>query len=221
MLVSMWMTRALVTVTPATSIADAALTMSRARVRRLLVTEPSARGEVLRGIVSLHDLARAFPPDVNPLSLTATDCASTAAGRTIDGIMTTAVRSVAPETPLEEAARVLLEHKIGAVPVVRDGILAGIITESDIFKAFLEVTGAAVAGVRVTFDVAADEDPFAVVVEIAQRHRMRVVSVLSMSTEGKRLAVVRVTGPGAERFVDDIWKSGHRVVSVLHTAPQT
>jgi len=193
--------------------------MSRAHVRRLLVTEPSARGELLRGIVSLHDLARAFPLDVNPLSLTATDRASTAAARTVDAIMTTAVRSVTPETPLEDAARLLLEHKIGALPVIRDRILGVIITESDIFKSFLELTGAAVPGVRVTFDIAADVDPLAVVVEIAQRHRMHVVSVLSMSTEGKRLAVVRVSGPGAERFVDDIWGSGHRVVSVLHTTP--
>src|SRR6185295_19399637 len=119
--------------------------------------------------------------------------------------------------PIEDAARVLLEHKIGAVPVVRDGVLVGILTESDIFKAFLEVTGAGTAGVRVTFDVAADEDPVPIVVELAERHHMRVVSVLSMRYQGKRLAVVRLTGAAAQAFVDDVWKSGHRVASVLRT----
>src|SRR2546427_8875606 len=146
MLVGMWMTSGPVTVTPATSIADAALTMSRRRIRRLLVTEPSPHGQILRGIVSLHDLARAFPPDVNPLSLAATSGPTTpGSGRRVGEIMARNVRTVTPETPIEDAARVLLEHKIGAVPVVRSGVLVGIITESDIFKAFLEVIDAGVA----------------------------------------------------------------------------
>ena len=219
MLVNNWMTARLVTVAPTTGIADAALTMSRRRIRRLLVTEATPRGETLRGIVSLHDLARAFPPDVNPLSLGAESGSAVpkGSGRTVGEIMAKNPRTVAPDTPIEDAARVLLEHKIGAVPVVRDGVLVGIITESDIFKAFLDVTGAGVAGVRVTFDVGIDEDPVPIVVEIATRHAMRVVSVLTMRHEGKRLAVVRLTGQAAQAFVDDVWKSGHRVASVLRT----
>src|SRR5262249_55063995 len=98
MLVSNWMTARRGTVAPTTGIADAALTMSRRRIRRLLVTEATPRGETLRGIVSLKDLARAFPPDVNPLSLGAESGGAVpkGSGRTVGEIMAKNPRTVAP-----------------------------------------------------------------------------------------------------------------------------
>jgi len=52
--------------------------------------------------------------------------------------------------PLEEAAAIMADNQIGALPVVRDGKLVGIITETDMFKVFLEVFGARDGGVRLT-----------------------------------------------------------------------
>src|SRR3972149_7548722 len=62
--------------------------------------------------------------------------------------MTRPVITVRPETPIEEAARITADNRLGALPVVRDGEVVGIVTETDLFKVFLELLGAREAGVR-------------------------------------------------------------------------
>ena len=57
----------------------------------------------------------------------------------VGDVMTRNVVSVGPDTDLNEVARTMLERKIGGLPVVEDGRLVGIITESDIFKRFVEL----------------------------------------------------------------------------------
>jgi len=64
--------------------------------------------------------------------------------------MTKNVITTTEDTPLEEAARLMADHKIGSLPVMRDDLLVGIITESDIFRVFLELFGAREKGVRLT-----------------------------------------------------------------------
>jgi acetoin utilization protein AcuB len=68
-------------------------------------------------------------------------------------LMTTNLITVTPDTPLEEAARIMADSKIGGLPVVQDGKLAGIITETDIFKVFLEMLGARERGLRLTVEI--------------------------------------------------------------------
>src|SRR5689334_9642163 len=217
MLVAMWMTEDPATVRPTTTIAEAAELMSRRAFRHLLVTDrPGKDGELL-GIVSLRDLARAFPPDVNPLSAAGW---SDGPKQPVGEIMTRHPRTVTPETTLEEAARLLLERKFGALPVVRGKRLAGILTEADVFKALLEVIGfhpgeASPPGVRVTFDVAQGENAIELIVELARTHGMRLESVLTMEHAGRHLVVARLIGRNIDRFVGDVWKSGHRVLSVV------
>jgi acetoin utilization protein AcuB len=108
-------------------------------------------------------------------------------------------------------------RKIGGLPVVSHGRLVGVITESDIFRAFLEISGVHEPGVRVMFDSREDEDVVALVVELAEQRGMRVASVLSMRHDRGRLAVVRLLGGDGERFIDDVLRSGHRLVSVIRT----
>jgi len=64
--------------------------------------------------------------------------------------MTRKVLTVKEDTPLEEAARIMADNKIGGLPVMRDDHVVGIITETDLFKIFLELLGARERGVRVT-----------------------------------------------------------------------
>jgi acetoin utilization protein AcuB len=71
--------------------------------------------------------------------------------------MTREVITVTEDTPLEEAARIMADKKIGGMPVVRGDSVVGIITETDIFKAFLEVLGAREAGLRLTVEL--DKSP--------------------------------------------------------------
>ena len=219
MIVGMWMTQDLITIALQASVSDAAVEMSRRHVRRLLVTDATTDGPRLLGIVTSHDVARAFPPDVNPCSALAGDAR---VSRPVSAVMARSVRTTTPDTPIEVAARILRAHKIGALPVVRGPRLVGLITESDIFQAFIEMTGAKARGVRITFDVSDDDTAIVRVVEMSARHGMHLASVLSLrhcdkqTGNEQRLAVVRLVGGTPADLVAEIWTSGHRVLSVLH-----
>jgi acetoin utilization protein AcuB len=69
---------------------------------------------------------------------------------TVAEVMARNVMIVTEDTPIEQAARIMADNKIGGLPVMRDGHVVGIITETDLFKVFLELLGAREAGVRVT-----------------------------------------------------------------------
>jgi acetoin utilization protein AcuB len=68
----------------------------------------------------------------------------------VKDVMTKEVLTVSEDTPIEEAARLMADNKIGGLPVMRDGQVVGLITETDLFKILLELMGAREAGVRVT-----------------------------------------------------------------------
>jgi len=71
----------------------------------------------------------------------------------IDQVMTREVVAVPPDCPLEEAARLMVEHKIGSLPVVEAGRVVGIITETDIFRQFAAVLGGRGNSLRLTVQV--------------------------------------------------------------------
>ncbi len=211
MIVSMWMTKNPVTVGVRTSIAEAAALMARRRIRRLPVMDDPVQ-PTLVGILSATDILRAFPPDVNPLA-TANGCP---AGQSrVEEIMRRAPLTTAPDEPIEEVARIMGKNKIGSLPVLRESRLVGMITESDIFRAFVSVFNTDSSGARITFDVSRGEDVFSYVARLAAEHRVRVVSVISSAQNDLPVYVVRITGPGVDAVLDDLWKSGHRVLNVL------
>ena len=216
MIVSLWMTRDPLSVSPETPLASAAEAMMRRSIRRLPVVQKAGDVPQVVGIVSDRDIARAYPPNVNPFSPAAPQSGIPALRRPVQEIMKHPVLTVALLTPIEEAARIMRDKKIGALPVVDGERLVGIITESDIFRAFIEVVGTREPGVRVTFEYTAGADAIATVIALGKRHGLPVTSVLSMEHSGKRMGMARLAGQNTQRFVDDIWKSGHRVLSVLH-----
>lgn len=75
----------------------------------------------------------------------------------VKDVMSKKVISVDADTPIEEAARKMADNKIGGMPVMNNGRVTGMITETDLFKAFLELMGARQKGTRVTATV--DEKP--------------------------------------------------------------
>jgi CBS domain-containing protein len=210
MIVRLWMSQPPIGVAPTTPVADVALEMSRRRIRRMLVLEPTQQDRLL-GIVSLHDVARAFPADVNPMSV---GDWSEVPDRPVSDIMTRNPITTGPDAAIDAVAAVMQRHKIGAMPVVRGPSAVGLITESDVFRAFVTMTGGEESGARVTFDLAESEDPLPLIAAVAARHGIHVASFLSMRHEGRRLASVRLVGAAADELVDELWRSGHRVVSV-------
>lgn len=148
MLVRERMSRNPVTVSAGTPITEALRVMRQNQVRRLPVLDEQGG---LVGIVSEKDLLYAAPSPATSLSIY--EMHDLLSRLKVDELMTMEVIAVTPDTPLEEAARIMADHKIGGLPVLDEGRLAGIITETDIFKVFLEMLGAREPGLRLTVEM--------------------------------------------------------------------
>lgn len=213
MIVGMWMTRDVVTIEPQTPILEASAIMAAKRIRRLPVVEH--HDDVLHpvGLITATDILHAYPPEVNPFSLTvsARQQIHTTAGE----IMSRAVRTVAPETPLEDAARIMRDGKISTLLVVQKMKLTGLITESDIFRAFVGILESTGAGARITFEITGDEDIFELIAPMALQLGVRLTSLMTMQKDDRKLCVVRIKGAAQDRMIDELWKSGHVVLNVI------
>jgi len=147
MLVRDWMAQDPLVVSPATSVAEALWIMGQHRVRHL----PVVQDDVLVGIVTQTDLLQVSPSRAT--SLSEWERSFLLARMQVGEAMTTSVIVVDEECPLEEAALVMAENKIGCLPVFRGGRLAGILTETDLFNVFTEQLGARHSGVRLTLAI--------------------------------------------------------------------
>jgi acetoin utilization protein AcuB len=134
MLVRELMTKSPLTVALDTPIIDARRMMTERRIRHLLVSD----GGRLAGIVTDRDIRLNMPSPATSLSVWEINYVL---GRlTVGSIMTRAVITVAPERDAVAAAKIMLDHKIGALPVVDAGSIVGIVTETDMVRAFAAAT---------------------------------------------------------------------------------
>jgi acetoin utilization protein AcuB len=138
-----------------------------ARIRRLPVVDAEDHlvGIVTRNMLEQF-LAKAPSPGVMKRQ------------HSIEQVMVSPALSVAPDYPLEEAARLMVAHKIGSLPVVDEDKLIGIITETDIFKQFVEILGGQTAATRLTVEVADTPGELAKVVNVVAALQGNVCSVI-------------------------------------------
>ena len=148
MLVRKRMSKNPITTTPDASVPDALKVMQGSKVRQLPVL--GADGALV-GIVSLTDLFRASPSPATSLSIWEVDYLLEKIK--VSEVMTRKVITVTEDTAVEEAGRIMTEAKVSGLPVMRDGELVGIITESHLFNVLVDVFGARQAGVRVTAEM--------------------------------------------------------------------
>jgi acetoin utilization protein AcuB len=148
MLVRERMTAHPITIDSDTSVTDAINFMRHNRVRRLPVLDKRGR---LVGIVAEKDLLYASPSPATSLSVY--EIGYLLSKLKVSEIMVREVITVCPDCPLEEAARIMVDHKIGGLPVVEGDKLVGLITETDLFKVFLEMFGAREQGWRASIAV--------------------------------------------------------------------
>ena len=144
MLVGERMTKPVITAEPELTISEALNLMRLENIRRIPVVQDGK----LAGIVSDKDLLNASPSVATSLSVWEMNYLLSKI--TVKDVMTKKVLTVSEDTPIEEAARIMADNKIGGLPVVRSGKVVGIITETDLFKIFLELMGAREQGVRGT-----------------------------------------------------------------------
>ena len=145
MLVGERMTKPVITVQPETSMPDALDLMRKEHIRRLPVV--NKRGELV-GIVTEADLLKASPSEATSLSIY--EVTYLLSKLTIERIMTREVITITEDAPLEEAARIMADNSIGGLPVMQGREVVGMITETTLFRIFLELLGARRAGIRVT-----------------------------------------------------------------------
>jgi acetoin utilization protein AcuB len=169
----------------------------------------------LKGLVTDRDIRLALIP--SPLSTPEDRVYHLGALERVDEIMTTELITVAPSTTIEEAAKLMAKYKIGAVPVVAQGKLVGILTETDILCVFIEMLETIESSSRI--DVVLGERPSTLdeVYRLLQASQAKVISV-SMSAEeaaGSPIYSFRLQRTPIEPLVDKLEKAGYRVVQAL------
>jgi acetoin utilization protein AcuB len=145
MLVAERMSREPITISRDTPVPDALKLMRDRKVRRLPVIDSKGRPI---GIVSEKDLLYASPSPATTLSIY--EMQYLLSKIPVSEVMTSRLITVTDGATLEEAARLMIDNQIGGLPVVHGEKLVGIITETDIFKAFLELLGGWEHGIRLT-----------------------------------------------------------------------
>jgi acetoin utilization protein AcuB len=130
--VSELMTAPPITAAPGTPVLEARQLMIDTRIRHLLVTE----GPKLLGIVTDRDIRLNLPSPATSLSVW--EINHLLARMTVESVMTRAIITVDPRRDARVAAQLMLYHRIGALPVVDGATLIGIITETDLLRAFVK-----------------------------------------------------------------------------------
>lgn len=204
------MTAEPVTVTDDISFQEALRMMREGGFRRLPVVDAHDR---LRGIVSERDLLYASPSPAT--SLNVWEMNYLLSKLAVDEIMTKKVVTTTPDTPLEDAAHLMVDNKVGGLPVLdEDKRVVGVITETDIFKAFVEMFGGGRSGLRLTLEV---PERKGVLAELAQTIADLGGDIASVGTfEGddpsERELVVKVRDVGKDELISSLEALGDHVL---------
>lgn len=141
------MSHPVIAVSPEIPVHDVLVMFKKEHIRRA----PVMKDDKLVGIVSERDLLNASPSPVTSLSVWEMNYLISKV--TVKQVMSKKVKTIDIDTPIEEAARIMADSKIGGMPVVRSGKVVGMITETDLFKIFLELMGARTKAIRVTAEI--------------------------------------------------------------------
>jgi acetoin utilization protein AcuB len=199
-----------VTIRANTPFQDALKLMRDRQFRRLPVVSKNGK---LVGIVSERDLLHAAPSPATSLSIW--EVHYLLAKIHAKEIMTKDVITTTPDTPVEDAARLMVTHKIGGLPVV-DGHndIVGVITETDIFETFVEMFAGGHAGVRLTLEVPARKGVISMLSSTILDLGGSIESVGSFYGEvaAERRLVVKVRDVSKGQLVETIEALGDHVV---------
>jgi len=205
------MTKRPITTHPDTPIDEALKLMRDSKVRRLPVLDKKGK---LVGIVTEKDLLYVSPSPATSLSIH--ELHYLISKIKVEDVMAKDVITVTEYTPLEEAARIMADNKIGSLPVMRDDKLVGIITETDLFCVFLELLGAREKGVRLTMLVPEQKGVLANITREIVEMGGNIVSLGTFVGEDptNRLITVKVAEVDQSALVSAMEALGMEVVDV-------
>jgi acetoin utilization protein AcuB len=192
MLVRNWMSKEVVTIDVKESLQGAIRVMKENNIRMLPVMK---RGKLV-GIVTDRDLKEASASDATSLEIH--ELLYLMSKIKVEGIMTKNPITVPPDYTVEETAEILLRNKISGAPVVdKKGQIVGVITQADLFKVLVSLTGLGKRGIQFAFQLEDRPGSIKKVADIIRKYGGRMVSILSTyehAPEGYRQAYIRMYG---------------------------
>lgn len=204
MRVDHWMTRYPVTVEKGESVGAAIQLMKERKIRRLPVMD----GDRLVGIVTDRDLKEAQPSKATSLDIW--ELHFLLDKLKVADVMSTDLATIAPDDTIEKAAMVMLDRKIGGLPVVSaSGSLEGMLTQGDVFRALVEVTGVKFKKTRVSLLVPDEAGTIRDIADMCRAHG-KIISILVSYTQvpaGKREVIMRIDTNDADALR---WELSHR-----------
>ena len=204
-----WMTTDVVSVGPDTSLLKVGKLMKDHHIRRIPVVDE--QGQVI-GIISDRDVRDASPSKATTLDMY--EMHYLLAELKAKNIMTAKPITVKPTDTVEQAALVMLDNKVGGLPVVDDaGKLVGIISDHDVFKAMVDITGARLGGLQFAVELPDQPGTARPLFDLLRAHNARLLSVLTVSnTDGNRQLFIRVrdleNAKAEQELMDGVGKLG-------------
>lgn len=199
-----------IVIDPELSILDALHIMKEKKVRRLPVV---AHGKLV-GIVTERDLRES--PSLKATSLSIYELNYLLAKTPVKEVMTKDPITVTPDTTIEEAAVIMRDNEISGLPVVEDGKVVGIVTETDIFDMLVKLLGFR-KGTRITLSLENRVGAIADLTNIFKELGINIISIVAFEEEYKEEGnvVVRIETDNIERLIKALESSGIKVIHVL------
>jgi acetoin utilization protein AcuB len=198
MLVKERMSKKPITIRPDVPVTEAQAIMKREKIHHLPVLDKS---DTLVGIVTEKDLLYASPSPATTLSVY--EMTSLLAKLTVDKVMTKKVITVTEDVPMEEAARIMADGDIGGLPVMRGKTIVGIITESDLFRVFIELFGARTKGVRASMYIKDQKGALASITKAISEAGGNIIALGTFNGEDAEsgLCTIKVEGASKDALV--------------------
>jgi acetoin utilization protein AcuB len=205
------MTMNVVTIPSNTSISDAKRIMEAHRIRRLPIVD---RGKLV-GMVTEHRLEAYTPSKATTLSVW--EIGYLLGNTPVKDIMEKNVVTVTPDMTVEEVLALAQEKAVGALPVLEDGRVVGIVTTNDFFyKIANPVLGIGMPGTRVEVIGRGDDKVIENVVSLANRQGMRIITIhvvnIPESPEEKKDIVIHLDTEDTSKFVEELKNKGYEVI---------
>ncbi len=203
------MTRRPTTVMPEYSVAKAYQLMKEGRFSQLPIVDEDNK---LLGLVTEKLLAEVNPSSATSLSVY--EINYLLSKTKIKDIMKTGVFKIDKNALLEDAALLMKENRISSLPVTDGDYLVGIITRTDIFRAFIDIMGVKSPGTRIAITANDKTGVFAEITNIFASYNIDIRNISNFNENGKLEMVVKVRSYDVEKAVEDIKAKGYIINSI-------
>lgn len=213
MLVKDYMSKNLVTISKGTKIFDAVELMNQKRIHRIPVIEDNA----IIGLITEGTIQEAMPSKATSLSVYE---ANYLLNKTkVEDVMIREVETILDNCLLEEAIFKMRKHKINVLPVLNEKKeLVGIITNNDIFDAFLSITGYKKPGTRVAIKIKEDhEGILADLTKIFADNHLNIIQIVVYRKDSIPIVVIQTTSEENQKVNDVLKTAGYYVISSIQT----